>query len=916
MTPTICPHCASEIPPGFKFCGSCGQRLDAIVDKGHPVYIQHEWLAPLIGRDAELCELVERWGIARGGEPWIEICGERGIGKTRLVTEAAKRLDGKRLLTVIAEPGTQHRPFGMARQLVHVVVCEVMGLASQPKTREAFAAALELLGHHAASFVDTLWCVAAPNQLSAPSLGSQPQMLRWSLEPALGTLLTHLAEYAADLTLFLDAYELGDAASKALFTSLSARTSGWPLPVIVSSRQGGRAPLRPEVTIWLGPLADDAAAELLDRLLHGADLPEPLRPDILTHAAGIPLHIEEMVRMLMEEGVLTPTEDRSGWSYAAGTKTVNLQALNSQAMVHRLEQPERDLLGQCAIQGIEFDPEVTEAARHLMDWRGPPVRVLLPKLERRGLVKSVDGHQRTPWLFSRPLLQETCYELLSPPERQALHAKTAEALGALASGPDAVPPDLFAYHYERAEQWAPAAAANIQAGDRAAELFLNEEAVRLYQHAIEMIERIEAPAEEELRLAALAYASLVRMRLRVGAYGLAEEDVRKMQAITVCPRDRPEADRLAALVHLHMGRTEEAERLLLSSLAAAPDDVVASIPAHTLCDLARLYRLEGRGTAALERLHECRTIVGSGKDLSLVRADVEEGDIAANEGRLADAVALYARAYHAAQSVGGLSELARASNGLGLAARDLGDHETAQRHLERALGIWKLTGEAYWIAGAYNNLGSLAMSQGDFGAAQEHYERALATFRAIGYVAGSAFAKANLAFLAREDEDFPGAITMAEASLALLSEPGNAVLRGQVQVVLGEARLECGDALGAQREFNRILQDYDEAQHPLAVAQAWRGLGRVALMMGAPDEALGILDRAFAGFGRLQRAQEAGRTALYRAIALRQLGETQRARSELERTREQFVSIRMRANRDAERAERLLRELSPAPRPP
>jgi predicted ATPase len=912
----ICPHCASQIPVGFQFCGSCGQRLDAVARHEDLIGYGNELLVPLIGRDAELRELMERWESARGGEPGIEICGQRGVGKTRLVKEAAKRIEGKRPLAVVARPGTRHRPFGMVRQLVHAVVCEVTGLALQLETREAFAGALGLLGNNLDSFVDVLWCVAAPNRLSTPSLGPQPQMLRWSLEPALEMLLMDLTEFAPDLTLFLDAYDMADEASRALFTSLNTRTRGWPLPVIVASREEGRISSSHWALIKLGPLADNAAAQLLDRLLRGARLPETLRQGVLARAAGIPLHIEELVRILMGEGVLTPTRDRSGWSFAERATAADLRTLNSQAVVRRLAQPERDLLGQCAIQGIEFDPQVTEAVRRLIDWHGPPVRVLLPKLGRQGLVRSVDADRRTLWFFSLRMLQEACYEMLSPPERRRLHAKTAEALCELAGGWDAVPPELLAYHYEHAEQWIPAAEANLQAGDRAAELFLNEKAVDLYHRAVTMLDLVEVPSEEKNRLAALAYASAARVFLRIGAYALAEEDVRQLQFIAVHSRDRAEADRLAALVCVQTGRTAEAERLLLEVAASDPDDVMDSIRARALCDLARLYRLKGRGTTALERLHECRAIAGSGKSLSLVRADVEEGDIAADEGRLADAVALYARAYHAVQSAGSLSELARASNGLGLAARHLGDHETAQRHIERALGIWKLTGEAYWVAGAYSNLGSLAMSQGDFGAAQEHYERALATFRVIGDVAGSAFAKANLAILAREEEDFPIAIAVAEASLAMLSESGNAALRAQVRVVLSEARLECGDAIGAQREFTSILQDYDEAQHPLAVAQAWRGLGRVALMMGAPDEALGRLDRAFAGFERLQRVQEAGRTALYRALALRQLGQTQRARSELERTREQFISIRMRANRDAEHAEQLLRELSAAPRSP
>jgi tetratricopeptide (TPR) repeat protein len=116
-----------------------------------------------------------------------------------------------------------------------------------------------------------------------------------------------------------------------------------------------------------------------------------------------------------------------------------------------------------------------------------------------------------------------------------------------------------------------------------------------------------------------------------------------------------------------------------------------------------------------------------------------------------------------------------------------------------------LIGDAEWTAAACGNLGMLAMSQGDLEAAQGHYERALATLRAIGNVDRSALANANLAIRALEEEDFSSAITIAEAALAMLGASGNAMLRGQVLVILGEGRLECGDALGARREFDRVL---------------------------------------------------------------------------------------------------------------
>ena len=221
-----------------------------------------------------------------------------------------------------------------------------------------------------------------------------------------------------------------------------------------------------------------------------------------------------------------------------------------------------------------------------------------------------------------PLLQKACYEMLAPPERRALHAKTAEAFNDLAGGQDAVPPELLAYHYECAEQWVPGAEANLRAGDRAAELFLNQEAVRCYQRAVEMLNLVETPAEEGLRLVVLAHTKAARARLRIGAYASAEEDVRKVQGITVCPCIQAEADRLAGLVYLQTGRTAEAERFLLNVVALAPDDAVDGVRAEALCDLARLHYKEGRKATARGHLCECRTIAKTGGSLALIQADL------------------------------------------------------------------------------------------------------------------------------------------------------------------------------------------------------------------------------------------------------------------------------------------------------
>jgi hypothetical protein len=161
--------------------------------------------------------------------------------------------------------------------------------------------------------------------------------------------------------------------------------------------------------------------------------------------------------------------------------------------------------------------------------------------------------------------------------------------------------------------------------------------------------------------------------------------------------------------------------------------------------------------------------------------------------------------------------------------------------------------------------------------------------------------------LAVEEGDGPGAVTLGEKSLRTLGESGNVFVRGLVQVILGEAYLQCRDIKSAQDTFSRVIEEHCEEVHPLAIAGAHRGMGRVALFQGSDSEALSHLSHAKDIFIQLKRTQEEARTSVHLAEALARLGDRRRACTELEGARKSFVS--MHARRDAERAERLLLDL-------
>ncbi|HHZ82820.1 MAG TPA: hypothetical protein EYN60_02180 [Nitrospirales bacterium] len=97
-----------------------------------------------------------------------------------------------------------------------------------------------------------------------------------------------------------------------------------------------------------------------------------------------------------------------------------------------------------------------------------------------------------------------------------------------------------------------------------------------------------------------------------------------------------------------------------------------------------------------------------------------------------------------------------------------------------------------------------------------------------------------------------------------------------MRAVLGDGRLECGDITGAENVFSDVLDEYDEANHPLIYACAKRSLGRVALLQQNYEMACDVLGQAIQTFEQLKRAQEAARTVLYHAEALLRLGEGDR----------------------------------------
>ena len=115
-------------------------------------------------------------------------------------------------------------------------------------------------------------------------------------------------------------------------------------------------------TITLGPLEDDSMAELLHGLVPG--LPEQLVAQIRRRAEGVPLYAVEIVRMLLDEGLIA----QDGARYVITGDVADLEVPETlhalvAARLDNLDATERVLLQDAAVIGQSFSPATLAAVR-------------------------------------------------------------------------------------------------------------------------------------------------------------------------------------------------------------------------------------------------------------------------------------------------------------------------------------------------------------------------------------------------------------------------------------------------------------------------------------------------------------------------------------------------------------------------
>jgi class 3 adenylate cyclase/tetratricopeptide (TPR) repeat protein len=345
-----------------------------------------------VGRERELTLVHEAWRRAESEArcELFTICGEAGVGKSRLVAEALGSVEARVV---------QGRCLPYGDGITYWPVVEVIKqLDALPSDPAAAAAIRSLLG-----------------ESDEPTSAEE---IAWAFRK--------LLEEQAPLTVVLDDIQWGEETLLDLIEYAALLSSSAPLLLLCLARSDlvERRPTWP-VGLRLDPLTEADVHELLPDAISSEQ-----RSEVVRASGGNPLFVTELVAMAAGGDVSVPA---------------TLQALLA-ARLDQLEPAERAALECGAVEGEIFHRGSVQALSS-----GDGVTPVLASLVRKGLIRA--DRPRLPrddaFRFRHLLIRDAAYDGLSKAARASLHGRFADWL--LERGRELVELDeLVGYHLEQA----------------------------------------------------------------------------------------------------------------------------------------------------------------------------------------------------------------------------------------------------------------------------------------------------------------------------------------------------------------------------------------------------------------------------------------------------------------------------------
>ena len=420
---------------------------------------------PLVGRDQEVAALGQALDAARLRQfAFLEISGEPGMGKSRLVAVARTHALGFAEVSLTGEQYARTEPYGAWRPALR----QLVGITPESSREQAGAQLAPFITSTMPDLAPWLPLLAVPFDAeveSTPDVEAlDAERSRFRLQSTVTTFLERMLMMPT-LIVVEDAHWLDDA-SRLLLRYVAASPTPRPWLVLVTTRPSADSLIErgaPGERLELAPLDVESASQLALAVAAEHALSEDALQDIAFRAAGNPLFLRELVAAA-----------RGG---EAGELPESVETLLT-TRIDTLASADRMLLRYAAVIGPAFPLDLVD---EILEDEVPDG---VDSERWEALAEFVQPVWDGELVFRHDLLRQTAYAGLSYRRRRDIHGRVGLALERRAGDRADEAAAILSLHFLEAEDGERAWRYAVAAADRAAAGFANVVAAELYERAL------------------------------------------------------------------------------------------------------------------------------------------------------------------------------------------------------------------------------------------------------------------------------------------------------------------------------------------------------------------------------------------------------------------------------------------------
>jgi predicted ATPase len=833
---------------------------------------------------------------------FITLIGEAGVGKSRLLDEFSRWLEQSSeslyLLKGRADPQMSRMPYALVRDMLAArfgILESDRAATARDKLEQGLISTLGLGQVEKVHFIGQL---IGFDFSESPYLAGDARQLRDRAFQAMVRFLEQIVR-KQPIVILLEDLHWADEGSLDLIDHLARVCHHLPLLMVGLARPSflERRPLWGKgeefhTLLTLRPLSKRDSRRLVEEILRQApEIPAELRELIVTNAEGNPFYVEELIKSLIEDGVIVTGPEH--WQVEperlAGVRVPPTLVGVLQARLDRLALPEREVLQESAIVGRVFwDGAVAALHRETLPEPGPePVEgkadtlanslsQTLARLRGKEMIfaresSAFAGSQE--YTFKHAILHEVTYETVLKRTRPRYHAQVAGWLVEQSGERAEEYAGLIGEHYERAEAIVEAVHWYELAGRQAQKTYANETALLWYNRILELLAQLNPDALLPFQQMQLSiHQALGEVLTLVGRYDEALEHYSRAQAMA--EREAVSAERTVrqagfcrriAGVYELQGNYETAFQWVTRGLNPLSQSEASLEAAHLYRVGASIYYRQAKYDEVIEWCQKSLATASSFETREAKHVLAETyyylDAIYMRRSDFTQAIQFCQAGIQLCQQIDNMAGQAQGYQNLAVIHHLQGNWQKGIEAFRRSLSIQEEIGDLRGQCHTTLNLGSVHTDRGEWDQALQFMEQSYTLARQINLRLEEGVLLSNLAQLYLYQQSWAEAEDYLRRSQALFSELDSLEFAPELERRWGEFYLKTGNLQQALTHTRHSIELAIEQSNPLEEGLSRRMLGQIYLAQGKHEAAAATLRHSSQILSPLNR-YEAAKTQL------------------------------------------------------